>query len=332
MEPEPAVQAVAGAFQAAAGLPDFHRRTGLLARLAPVLPSDLVDQALGLLSEVPEPDDRGRLASALAVRLQELGRAADSVTTANDIEDEYWRAAALTSVATKLADGPEHRLGIDAARRIPYLHWQSEAMVRLAVLQPDGGPVVAEAVENVRQVAADSWKATALARLAPHLPEGDRAVVFAESVEAAGRLDKPHDRWYCITHIAGCMAAAGQAAEAMKLIDSIEDHYWKADLLLRIVPLLPDALLNDALGLARSITHHAERARVFGALMPRFGELPAQQLHAVWADTLHLLASGTRQELLLVLPGLLPAFGRLGGPGAMVECAQIVESVRRWWP
>ncbi len=184
----------------------------------------------------------------------------------------------------------------------------------------------------MRQAPEDNWRATALARLAPHLPEADRAAVFQEAVEAAGRLEKPHDRWYCISHIAGCMAAAGMPAGAMKLIDSIDDHYWKADLLLRIAPLLPAGMLDDALDLAGGITHQAERARVFGALMPRFGDVTLEKLHRIWAEILHLLASGTRQELLLVLPGLLPAFGRLGGADAMVECAEIVESVRRWWP
>lgn len=332
MDDNAAARASKKAFQSAAGLRTSHQRSGLLTRLAPVLTTEQVDGAAELLSEVAEPDDRGRLASGLAARLAELGRAGDAVTTADAIEDEYWRAATLTTIAVKLADGHDPAAGIDAARRIPYLHWKAEALVRLVASGAGSEEIVEEALAEVRAAPHDNWKATALARLAPHLPEAHRAARFDEAVEAAEKLEKPHDRWYCISHVAGFLAAAGLPAEALELIEKIDDHYWKADLLLRIAPALPERLLDDAVELARGINHQAERARVFGALVPRFGKAVPDQLHQVWSDTLHLLASGTRQELLLVLPGLLPAFGGLGGPGAMVECARIVESVRRWWP
>ncbi len=75
-----------------------------------------------------------------------------------------------------------------------------------------------------------------------------------------------------------------------------------------------------------------ERARVLGALLPRFTAIPPVELHAVWRDTLHLLGAGTRRELLLALPGLLPALAKLGGPAAIVDSARVVQSVRHWWP
>jgi hypothetical protein len=334
LDPEPAERALREAFGVVASLPDPHRRAGLLARFAPQLPHSLIDRAMELATVVVEADDRGRLSAALAPRLLELGRVDEALSTAEQIEDEYWRAGTLRRLTAALSRADRTADGLRTARSIPYLHWRAEALAELATTMDgaDREAAVAEALAVARSPEDDGWKAEALARLALYLPDEERAAAFGEALDAARRLDQPHARWHALASLAGFLATAGLARDSLAQTDVIADHYWKADALVRIAPALPPELLGDALDRAAGIAHQRERARVFGALLPRFGDFPPVELHAVWRDTLHLLGTGTRQELLLALPGLLPALSRLGGPDAMVECAQIVESVRRWWP
>lgn len=323
------------AFTTASNLADSHLRAGLLSRLAPGLPEVLATQAVALWDGIAESDDRGRLGAALSSRLQELGHTDGSFELASGIEDEYWRAASLGRMAETLAE-TAHEAGLRAARAIPYPHWQVEALMRISSVLPEGSPerdqVAAEALAGAHAIPDAGARAGALVRLLRYAGGDARPGLAAEALAAAELLEQPHARAYARSNIAEHLVSAGMAEEALGQVDAIADHYWKADALLRIVSHLPKSTLGGALARAREVSHQAERARVLAALMPRFGDLELGDLHQVWSETLHILGTGTRHELLLVLPGLLEAFSRLGGPEAILECAEIVQSVRRWWP
>jgi hypothetical protein len=331
LDAEAAEQALHDAFERASSLSDPHRRADLLARLAPQLPTALIERAAEQ-SNLSERDDRGRLCAALASRLVELGRVDQAVTTALEIEDEFWRAVTLKQLAAMLSDANLTAHALRVAGSVPYLHWQAEALARVAVAMEgeSRNGVLAEALALARSAEDDGWKAETLAQLAGYLD--NKGSAFEEALEVANRLKQPHARWRALASIAGLLAAAGLGQESIAQIDRIDDPYCKADALVGTAALLPPELLSDALSRASGIEDPQERARVFSALLPRFEDLPAIELHAVWSEAIHLLGTGTRQDLLLALPGLLPSLSKLGGPEAMVECAEIVESVRRWWP
>jgi hypothetical protein len=49
-------------------------------------------------------------------------------------------------------------------------------------------------------------------------------------------------------------------------------------------------------------------------------------------ETLRLLATGTRAELLQATPDLLPGLLALAGAQGLVDMASAITSAARWWP
>jgi hypothetical protein len=68
------------------------------------------------------------------------------------------------------------------------------------------------------------------------------------------------------------------------------------------------------------------------ALAPRLAALASAQGHLLWCETLHVLASNSRDELLSDLRALSPVIVSLGGPEAAAETIRAIEDVGRWWP
>jgi hypothetical protein len=49
-------------------------------------------------------------------------------------------------------------------------------------------------------------------------------------------------------------------------------------------------------------------------------------------EVLHLLAAGTRAQLVEAIPDLLPGLVELAGSQAPVDMAAAVTAAYRWWP
>ena len=311
-------------------LADQHRRADLLVRLLPGLAGSELERAIAAGGGLDEPDSHGSWAGAVAHRLAETQQRERAVELADRIEDRQWRTRALRQLLPLLV-GVDPALALAVARRIPYPHWQSEALVLLGGVAANAD-VRAEGLALAREAEDPGARAELLGRLARRVDEPERSALFAEALDASGRLDQPAARWNALSALAGFQAETGRQTEALTSVDQIDDMYFRAEALMRITPLLGDEMLRPALERATAITHEQQRALVLAGLIPRFSRVPATQLHLIWSDTLRVLGLGTRQELLLALPGLLPALERLGGRTAIVDCADVVESVRRWWP
>lgn len=334
LDGDPADRALQEAFATATRLEDPHRRGDLLARLAALLPAALVGRALEMTAAIEEPDDRARSMAALVPRLLQVDSAAAAAETTAAIPDPYWRAETQARLVDRLLQAGQVDEGLRTARSIPFPHWRAEALAGVARRLPAGArdAVVEEALQTARGAGDEARTAQALVRVAPLLAEPTGRQTFREALDVTRRLDEPHARSRALAVIAAALAKAGLPEEALTVTLSIDDHYWRADALIHLAPELPAERLHQALDHAAAISNEHERARALAALLPRFAGFPAAELHAVWQETLHLLGAGPRRELLLALPGLLPALARLGGPDALVDSARIIQSVRRWWP
>ncbi|MGB9800252.1 MAG: hypothetical protein ACPLUL_09185, partial [Thermanaerothrix sp.] len=93
----------------------------------------------------------------------------------------------------------------------------------------------------------------------------------------------------------------------------------------------PD-LLPEALAAAREIQDAYRRAKVLSALAAHRALLSHPVLYPLWAETLPILASRTRTDLLSDLPALIPLIHALGGEQAIVETFRAIQDVGRWWP
>jgi hypothetical protein len=67
---------------------------------------------------------------------------------------------------------------------------------------------------------------------------------------------------------------------------------------------------------------------VAGSLSPQHWPLVRNHIREV----LHLLAAGTRAQLLEALPDLVPGVVVLAGHQGLVDIAAAIRTVRRWWP
>jgi hypothetical protein len=99
-----------------------------------------------------------------------------------------------------------------------------------------------------------------------------------------------------------------------------------------MAPHLHGALLHHGLTIARTISNGDFRASALAALAPRLKELPLRDMYEVWADTLHILAARTRQDLVQDLRALLPAIMNMGGIAAIAATGRAIQDVARWWP
>lgn len=67
-------------------------------------------------------------------------------------------------------------------------------------------------------------------------------------------------------------------------------------------------------------------------LAPYLEHLPAATLYPLWCETLHILASRTRGNVLLDIQALAPVIAALGGKEALFATAQAIIEVGRWFP
>jgi hypothetical protein len=254
----------------------------------------------------------------------------DAVAT---IQDGFSRAEAQAHVARALARSGTDA-GLDAARAIAYPHWRAAALARWSAQQADralAGPVLAEAVEAARGSTSAAAAAEALllvAEAAPAAPE-----VLDQARDTARQVENSADRARALMRVVAVLAGAGRLDEALDLVTEIDDEHWRAEALSAVATRMEDpATVDRILAIADDLQDGLERAGAIVALLPAVAAAPLPALYSCWQTVLRLLGARTRRDLLVALPALLPGLRRLGGPDAVVDARDVVESVRRWWP
>jgi hypothetical protein len=127
------------------------------------------------------------------------------------------------------------------------------------------------------------------------------------------------------------------ASEALDAIESEDDPDDRAEAVATLAAHLPDAQLARALAIVRAIPRGKylwtnSRAEALAALAPRLAGLPADHLYALWRESLPVLASRTRSELLWDLWALPPVLAALGGTDAVAGTVAALRDVLDRWP
>ncbi|GAB4560602.1 MAG: hypothetical protein Kow0047_07340 [Anaerolineae bacterium] len=254
-------------------------------------------QGLAYARQVPDPWQRARALASLAPHLpQPLLR--EALAAAQAISDERCRAQALASLAPRLAGLGHPREALAAAQAISDEYVRAEALASLAPHLPQ--PLLREALAAAQAISNEYVRAEALASLAPHLPEPERTQALREALAAAQAIEWESARAEALASLAPRLAELGHPREALAAAQAISDE--------------------DA------------RARALTSLAPRLAEEDRGWLYPLWQETLHVLASRTRKDLLADLRALEPVIHRLGGPEAVAETFRAIQDVGRWWP
>jgi hypothetical protein len=292
-----------------------------------------VDGSLALVA-AEAPAERAMAVAALAVRLVALDRPADAVAAVESIEDPYGAAQARAGLVGALlaASLPDHALGL--ARTLPFPHWRAAALGAVSERLGAGAPeALDEAMSAARSGPSGAGTTEALVLLASRLSRPLAHPVLDEAESGARTVADPHDRARVLARVAEANAACARPQRALAVVAAIEDEHWRAAALRAVVSSGVDgADVDRVLEIVAAMVDGQERAGVLVALLPALADAPLPRLYECWRSTTHLLGAGTRRDLLVALPALLPAIERLGGPGALVEVRDVVESVRRWWP
>ncbi len=177
---------------------------------------------------------------------------------------------------------------------------------------------------GIARESGDPWaRVAALASVAPRLTElsqVEAAMAIARSTgDELGRV-------HALAALLPRLAELGQTDDALANARRIGDDWVLARTLAAL------GRVDEASAVARDIQHNESRAAALTAVAPRLAALPHTRLSLLWSETLRLLATRSRSDLLSDLASLAPLIPRLGGSEAIAETCTAIEEVGRWWP
>jgi hypothetical protein len=283
-------------FNTAMQIEDSIGRASVVRTAAAGLPQSLVPTALEILRSIgqdPETEShalstRAGALAELAAHLSEPYRAqitAEAFTTARSIEDEYWRAIALSHVAEHLSDA----LVDEAVQATAALASNSARLNILSRLTPYRDRVGASALAAEVLPELPSHEAIeALVVLIPHLT----AETLIEALKAAGAVDEEFAYLNNVFQqgLSKILALVMDLppdeqlellAAAVELPSKISRN--RAGALAKLSPHLPESMLRTLLGATWKIADPLPQALALTGLLPH---LPADKRLMVISDVL----------------------------------------------
>jgi hypothetical protein len=289
--------------------------------------------------------DFQHLECAVAIRLAQLGRTAEALKVATEIEQEDRLVEAIRGMAPHLS-------GVDELRRVERLAQAVRApgeradafgVLSNCTTEPDRTRLRRLAIADAEKASVDDIAAartdesprqpnpTAMARLARELGED----VYERAQAVAKSTAREEDRISAIGQLGPLEGAALEGT--LGLAREIENPRGRDEAFAAVLgsTRCPSAeLVAETLractaeGTYISNPQH-ERLRLVATHLQRYGpEIAHEQL----SGTLPLLASRGRQELAAFIRALAPLIGSLGGLEAIRRTEGAIEDVARWWP
>jgi hypothetical protein len=174
---------------------------------------------------------------------------------------------------------------------------------------------------RIAQVAATSGQA---------LPDARDAV--EEARIALSDVPDSALRSRLVVPVAVALATRGRSEAALDLVHDLPDDDARTAALLPLAAHLQPATVDQAVALAGGIGDAVKRAGVLAAMTPLVATGHPTDLQEHLRGVLHLLAGGTRAQLLEALPDLLPGLAGVAGQQVLADIAAAVLAVYRWWP
>lgn len=255
----------------------------------------------------------------------------EALATAEHIEDEHQKAELLTKLAQYL---PESELdeALSIALRIKGEVNRANALRGLAPYLAEN--LLRAALEATELIEEELWQSHALRGLLPRLA---KLGYIAEALVKARKV-----YWY-----------EDRADILMKLASQLEDPY-KYDVLNEVVFMIKEGVddINrvenlyerirelvemdyspvELFKVARAINFPEWRIKTMAVLVPYLLNLPHNDLHVLWQESLHLATQRIRSSLLGDISTLTPIIWKLGGTEAVALTLNSIHDVERWWP
>ena len=167
-------------------------------------------------------------------------------------------------------------------------------------------------------------------RLAHHLP----IELLQEALVVARGIEDERDRAHALVALIPQLPAE-YFHEALTVVQEIEDEKVRGPALVVLPQLLAeqkDEIIRETLMAARAMENEQARAWTLARLAPHLATLLPPDLHSLWCEVLHILATRTRHELFQELCALSPILVALGGDEAAAETFRVIQDIGRRWP
>jgi hypothetical protein len=208
----------------------------------------------------------------------------------------------------------------------------------------------------------DQLRVLGIAAIAENLSRETVAALMEDLLEWSpdSTSDESTARAEALAAIARRLTQLGDGASALRIARALTYGHETSKVLILVAPFLETALVDEAIEIAvtsvgasdalpalfprlvelshddarravRSASGHS--AGALGAVVAALGnERPASEMHELWTDALHAMASGTRDGFLDRIRAVLPLMTRLGGSAALEDTSAALDHVVSRWP
>ncbi len=240
----------------------------------------------------------------------------EALKVARSIGEPLFRASALIAVAERIVEADERnevlQEALEAARSIGEAPSRAKALAAVAkYLAKENGrkEVLQEALETARSIIGALSRAMALATVAKYLAkENDRKEVLHQALLVARSITIPLSRAKALAAVAENMVQADNRKE----------------------------VLLEAFKVARSIKEAHSRTIVLTTVANHCIDLNSSRLPEVtpnvWLDLPDVFQETDRKQSLEWVIQTVASFAAIGEPGTLVEIAESIKDVGRWWP
>ncbi|MBP0017973.1 MAG: hypothetical protein J7647_10500 [Cyanobacteria bacterium SBLK] len=266
----------------------------------------ILSEALELARPL-ESDQQARRLTTLACHYPEI--LPDALEVVNPLE-LFWRSHLLNNLASHYPEIVPQ--AVEAACQLKGVD-RVDRLNALAPLLPKN--LLPRVLESARLL-DEHWRNKLMNVLAHHHPE-----IIPQILDLAPQLQHSFQRllWNDI--------APHRPEVVLEAISQSKDENAKVEAFEKLLPHLPERLIEEALEEIRQLRDRKKQAKILVLFVKH------KPIFSLWCKSLHLLDRCRRQDLLEGLPELIPAIVSLSGTEETLnDVARAIQDVRRQWP
>jgi hypothetical protein len=324
------------AFDAAWGITRTDERGQTLARLVPYLPRVLLKQVMSAVRSIRQEDVLAKTLAEMREHLPPEDRPYIFDQVLHHALAARWKGASSPGEIVPLLakDGPIEKV-LESVQTLMNPGERVRAISELAPYLPSSlkKRALNEAVEDVKKV-WEQDRARIMALLAPVLPQP----LLLRLLEQAQTLEREEWQIKALTDLLPYLPPSLRNEVVQKPLTAARSLTEKTERAEALIHLLPFVLKKEypelcqvALAATRDIEAMETRSRLLSSLARYLARLDPELLATLWSDSLHLLATRTRHDVLADIHALLPVVQALTGKTNLDEVAGAVLDVGRWF-
>jgi hypothetical protein len=359
-------QLVLEAANRASRIADSHLRTRAIVMVLLRAPESVQGELGRQVPGMDDSEDRASVLAASVLALGAAGAADEAFRLADDIAIPYIRDSTLRTLALRVA--PAHPAAAVAALRAlspefvgsPLLAeligllpaHLSEAAIDLVLGLPDPNARVVcaarlaactrgpagerahdAAVSALRSGGDDLSRAEAVADLAFMAAGGPQT---AELATIVGSLTDPQARALALASLRLASESESSAGADVRAVLEPLDPATRAAVATSLITRAPAPARQRLVAIAASalgdVTDHEQRVEFLTELVQWGSDMDGAAARRCWSDALAACAAGGRGTVLATLAALLPLAAQFADGSLVVDTANEVLEVSRWWP